>query len=306
MLTKIDRIKGETKMREDIAIMYHYVRPPEEWKGSVPISPERFEEQILYFKEHYAIVSPDEMHLETDKPKCVLTFDDATRDQYTYAFPILKKHNVPAYFAIMSGPLQHKKVPTFHLVHTVLSHYEDEKLWEELNKEYPPQNLSKANEIYHYEENLARRYFKYMLNFELEEEQARIFLIEKVLAVYGDLDVYLQEMYIQPEELIEMYEAGMTLGVHCVNHLPYQSPPEKFYEEEIQPCINYMRQELNIDPRWYTPAYGGGTESALMKIELQPWLQTNFTGVFTTVAGNLIKKFWLNRYDCMDFKLKEE
>jgi peptidoglycan/xylan/chitin deacetylase (PgdA/CDA1 family) len=294
-------------VKEDIAIMYHYVCSPKEWKGSVPIPPEQFEEQIIYFKKHYDIVSPDNMHIKTEKPKCLLTFDDATRDQYIYAFPILKKHGVPAYFAIMSGPLENGRVPTFHLVHAVLSHFLDSELWTELKFIYPDLDITKAGEFYYYESNLSRRYFKYALNFILEEEEARRYLIQKVLEVYSDLQEFIKQMYIQPNELREMYEAGMTLGVHCVNHLPYNSPPEKFYKEEIEPCIRYMQQQLNITPRWYTPAFGGGEKYQEMKRDIECLLKLSFKGVFTVKSGMLYQNggYWLSRLDCNKIQLEK-
>lgn len=52
----------------DIAIMYHYVCPPDQWKGSAPSSPKRFDEQVIYFEKRllendsrrkfYMMVSP--------------------------------------------------------------------------------------------------------------------------------------------------------------------------------------------------------------------------------------------------------
>ena len=33
-------------MDSDIAVMYHYVRARNEWRGSVPIEPKEFESQI--------------------------------------------------------------------------------------------------------------------------------------------------------------------------------------------------------------------------------------------------------------------
>lgn len=189
-------------------------------------------------------------------------------------------------------------MPTFHLVHTVLAHYQDEDLWNELSELYPNADCTKADKIYHYETNLSRRYFKYTLNFVLEEEQAREYLLQKVKKIYGSIGQFISKMYIQPEELKEMADAGMTIGVHCVNHKPYISPPCKFYEEEIEPCIAYLERELGVKPKWYTPAFGGGENYHKMKQELEDILKKVFQGVFTTENGfNSKPSFWLNRID---------
>lgn len=66
------------------------------------ISPHAFEQQILWMQGIGKIVSLDEMLIqqecsdEQDKPLFCLTFDDGWKDNYEYAFPILKRHGVSA------------------------------------------------------------------------------------------------------------------------------------------------------------------------------------------------------------------
>lgn len=73
----------------DLVIMYHYVMKPEEFKGSVPISLEKFREQIIYGKENYQVTIPSVVSSEQNN--FLITFDDATKDQYTNAYRILKE-----------------------------------------------------------------------------------------------------------------------------------------------------------------------------------------------------------------------
>lgn len=287
---------------QDIAIMYHYVREKESWKGSVPIEPDEFRKQILWAKEHYEIVTPNDLHKKTKKPKCVITFDDATKDQYNIAYPILKELGVPAYFAIMSGPLKERKIPVFHLVHTVLSHFDDEEIWYELNRLYDIPDISEKSSYYHYEKNVFRRYNKYVFNFLWDELKSRRYLEGKVLSLYGSLESFINEFYISKDEILEMHENGMTIGVHCVNHLPYSEDALLFFEMEIRPCIKFLKNELNLIPEWYTPAFGGGENASRMRLELESILRKNgIKGAFTTQEGynqNIGDSFWINRFDC--------
>ncbi|MFB7160422.1 polysaccharide deacetylase, partial [Lysinibacillus sp. NPDC056232] len=169
----------------DCAVMYHYVINKDFWKGSVPISPTDFEQQITLLKQKYDIVLPSELNNITEKPKCLLTFDDATKDQYINAFPILKKLNVKAYFAIMSGPLQDKRIPTVHLVHATLANYTDEEIWSSLQPYVSKIDFKLAEQYYHYENSILRRKIKYSLNMALDEQTARKFLLGKVKNKYG-------------------------------------------------------------------------------------------------------------------------
>jgi len=85
-------------------LMYHSVNPK-----SIPgmnlliVKPETFERQMHFLKLHrYNVVPLEELaNLIRDKKKIPLgtlaiTFDDGFRDNYVYAFPILKKYNLPA------------------------------------------------------------------------------------------------------------------------------------------------------------------------------------------------------------------
>jgi len=84
--------------------MYHSINPKQNpaIKGLI-ISPMTFERQMRFLKNHNYNVLPlgklAELIKEKKKiPRCTIaiTFDDGYKDNYTYAFPILKKYNIPA------------------------------------------------------------------------------------------------------------------------------------------------------------------------------------------------------------------
>jgi peptidoglycan/xylan/chitin deacetylase (PgdA/CDA1 family) len=65
------------------------------------IKPSIFERQIRYFRKHFQIIDLNELKRFTTKGMCkkdlvVLTFDDGYRDNFLYAYPILKKYKIPA------------------------------------------------------------------------------------------------------------------------------------------------------------------------------------------------------------------
>jgi len=64
---------------------------------------ESFAAHIAYLRERFTILSLDELldlwqtdQFKRDRSYCVITFDDGWRDNYQFAFPILRKHAVPA------------------------------------------------------------------------------------------------------------------------------------------------------------------------------------------------------------------
>jgi len=292
----------------DLAIMYHYVREPEEWKGSVPISPKAFEDHIELLGKTHEFIVPDDLTKSTVKPKCLLTFDDATRDQYEYAFDIMKRKGVPGYFTVMSGPLQSGEAPVFHLVHAALSLLSEKALWEELRPQLSDDKLAglqKANETYSYEQSQMRRYIKYALNFLMDAAESKRVLEKLVFAHYGSKQKFIDEMYITVEQFEQMKKAGMALGVHCANHTPFTGDGQAYYENEIAPCAEFIRERLQLHPVWYTPPFGGGEKKLQLMDSLEGILRANgFKGAFTTNKGmiNDVHSFWLNRIDCNEIK----
>jgi len=79
------------------------------------VRPGEFEKQINYLKDNgYYIISLTELVniLESNeslpKKTVILTFDDGYQDNYTNAFPILKKHNFPATIFLITGLIGQK------------------------------------------------------------------------------------------------------------------------------------------------------------------------------------------------------
>ncbi len=82
-------------------LMYHKVSPGE--KEKYRVSPERFNSQIAYlFKKGYQTISPNELlgfireGKALPKRPLLITFDDGYRDNFTYAYPILKRYRFQA------------------------------------------------------------------------------------------------------------------------------------------------------------------------------------------------------------------
>lgn len=84
-------------------LMYHSVSPFATEENRLSVSHASFERQMRFLKDHHYNVVPLASLAEMIKNKkriprrtVVLTFDDGYRDNFTYAFPVLKKYNLPA------------------------------------------------------------------------------------------------------------------------------------------------------------------------------------------------------------------
>jgi peptidoglycan/xylan/chitin deacetylase (PgdA/CDA1 family) len=83
--------------------MYHSVNPHAKWQNRLAVKESSFERQMQYLRKHnYTIVNLKKLSeminnkVKISRKTIAITFDDGFKDNYTYAFPILKKYGIPA------------------------------------------------------------------------------------------------------------------------------------------------------------------------------------------------------------------
>ncbi|MGQ0665540.1 MAG: polysaccharide deacetylase family protein [Nitrospiraceae bacterium] len=87
--------------------MYHRVLDRNELSDQIHagmyVTREVFSQHLLQLSKNYQVVRMDELLewmagcREFSKPPCVISFDDGWGDNYSNAFPLLKKHKLPAH-----------------------------------------------------------------------------------------------------------------------------------------------------------------------------------------------------------------
>lgn len=88
-------IRFDSKYQPRI-LMYHRLNQKEDGQG---ITPQQFEEHLIFLKYYFKILTLEASllrHKRSGRPSLALTFDDGYSDFYHFAWPLLKKHQVPA------------------------------------------------------------------------------------------------------------------------------------------------------------------------------------------------------------------
>ncbi|MFH1824713.1 MAG: polysaccharide deacetylase family protein [Candidatus Firestonebacteria bacterium] len=84
-------------------------------KTDLIVSAENFERQMKFIKESYSVISLKDFieHMDLkktlDSNSVVITFDDGDKSIYTYAYPILKKYNIPTTVFIYTNVAKEKR-----------------------------------------------------------------------------------------------------------------------------------------------------------------------------------------------------
>jgi peptidoglycan/xylan/chitin deacetylase (PgdA/CDA1 family) len=102
-------------------LVYHSIRPhtPGESKEQdmYDITPELFESELVFIRDNgYTTITFADViaHFDNGTPlpekPIILSFDDGWRNQYAYAFPLLKRYGMKGTFFVFTNPLMHHNV----------------------------------------------------------------------------------------------------------------------------------------------------------------------------------------------------
>ncbi len=103
-ITEATDIK-DAKQQNLTILMYHSINDTAIGMPELSVKADAFDEQMHYLAENgYTPIFLDELdELSNYNNPIVITFDDGYADNYTYAYPILKKYNMKATVFMVSG-----------------------------------------------------------------------------------------------------------------------------------------------------------------------------------------------------------
>ena len=252
--------------------MYHYVRDLKnsrypDIKGC-DIS--LFKEQIHFLKKHYCFVTVEEVldayyHKKQLPDKAVLlTFDDAYKDHFDYAFPVLEHEKIQgAFFPPVKAITEHIVLDVnkihFILASTPLRKFDS--LLDEIKLLLDQNREEYSLESYDYYFNklaIANRFdpkevifVKRLLQVELEEalrKKMTDVLFEKIVGI--DENAFSRELYMSIDQIRCMVDCGMHIGSHGYDHYWLSSLPKEKQELEIAKSIEFIDMVGGDSKNW--------------------------------------------------------
>jgi len=162
----------------------------------------KFEKQIKYLKKNYNIIPVDLIRtnkIKSIKYKCIVTFDDGFKDNYTNAFPVLKKYGVPAIIFIINKSLS--AVNWCHHIFFILSKVSETELISYLKKED-----YQFKDFYEFE--------KYLLSIGIKNRLNIVNKIAKKFNIYPEP----KDIYLTMPEIYKMMKYNISFGSHSNYH----------------------------------------------------------------------------------------
>jgi peptidoglycan/xylan/chitin deacetylase (PgdA/CDA1 family) len=175
---------------------------------------ERFEEHVIALKEKFEVVGLDRLLFLTRqanpvrKPLALITFDDGYVDNYSLAFPILRKHRVTAVFFLPTAFIGTSRVPWWDEIAWLVRQAAGKSI--ELQGGDQPLLLRTEN----MEANI-RKIMKWVKSRPVPIERQ----VEEIRDACGGLALPTKgRLFVDWDEVREMRSLGMDIGSHTHTH----------------------------------------------------------------------------------------
>ncbi len=261
-------------------VMYHYVRPiaGSGYPNIKGLELSLFREQIQYFKEHFCVVTMEQVidcldgKAALPENALLLTFDDGYIDHYKYVFPVLKEYGMQGSFFVPSGIIKYNKVLDVNKIHFVLGCMDIEDI---LSRVYKMLNAYRekgydieSNDVLFDKLAVENRwdckeviFVKRLLQSYLDE-QVRAEIVDMLFeeAVGVTEEEFSQQLYVNMEQMKEMKEAGMFFGLHGERHYWLNQLPLDKMKEDIDNGFAFFQSVVNPNYLVMNYPYGGYNE----------------------------------------------
>jgi len=229
---------------EAVVVAFHRVRDDADLTDSLTVHSRTFESYCRFFKRFFNVVplaDPVEtLHAGRAPHRALaITFDDGYRDNFTHAYPVLKRHGVPGTFFVATGNLDHPRLPWWDeiawMVRNSASDRVDLRPWRDDPVVFDEPDREHAVRV------VLRTYKS------LPTADTAAFL-EGVAAATG-IGRYDQSragsLWMTWDMVREMRDGGMAIGGHSITHsLLSRMPPEAQWHE-IYGCRQRLQEELH-------------------------------------------------------------
>lgn len=262
-------------------LFYHRVN---DYSGKFAITAQVFERQIQYLKKEYNIISLNEYinmleNNQAARNALLITFDDGYRDNYTNAYPILKRYSIPATIFLATGFIDNK-IWIWHDIYRYIIENTPRKTLELkldgheylLNLENPVDRLN-ARKFYH----------RSLKELPASKRVEQLRSIAEMLNVEVPAHPTREYAPLSWDEINEMSRNKIEFGAHTYSHeiLSKLKTEDAYYE--VSESKRRIEAELQMKVSAF--AYPNGTSEDFTEETKMLVRRCGYRVAFTTING---------------------
>ncbi|MBA6290443.1 polysaccharide deacetylase family protein [Colwellia sp. MB3u-4] len=251
---------------------------------------ELFEKHIQFYNDTFCVISVDDLINIINKNEFIhkkyalITFDDGYIDNYSIAFPILKKYCTPAAFFIATNHLDSPGIPWWDEIAWIIRHSKVALIkfcdWNEAI------DISTGTITLN-----IRTILKKIKQDKMRSMEDKIKELENICQSKMTDNARDTKLFMDWEQVKEMSESRMHIGSHTLSHNILSHLSKKQQNEEIVLSKKRIEEKLGIKVTSFAYPVGGKaafTEDSKLLVE-----QANYELAFSFIPGiisNLNKK----------------
>jgi peptidoglycan/xylan/chitin deacetylase (PgdA/CDA1 family) len=243
------------------------------------ISPEQFERQVAYLAANCRVMALDELveSVRTQRPippdAVAITFDDGYRDNYEFAFPILRKYDVPATIYLVGRYIGTGDRLWFDQVLDAFQRTSRSVLrYEPLDMSLPLATV----------EERGKAAFQVLGCLKRDSETERPASIRSLLASLGVKTPGNDDpLMLDWSQVSEMARGGISFGSHTMTHPILTQMPIQRAWDEIVHSKSYLEERIQRPIRTF--AYPNGTRDDYSPETVAAVRQAGYESAVTTL-----------------------
>lgn len=215
---------------------------------------------------------------EKGRPFLVLTFDDAYRDNLTYALPILQRHEAPFTLYVPTAFVDGTGQLWWQAIEDIIARQDAVAFTEGSDTEYVDTRTTAEKS-----EAFNRLYWR----LRKLPEPDRLALLDQFCTAYGyDLDAQCRELIMDWQQLrLFAGEPLCTIGAHTVQHYELAKLPAEQARREMAQSVDIIEAQFGMRPRHFSYPLGGPLSCGPREFEMAREL--GFATAVTTRPGGL-------------------
>jgi len=268
-----------------IVLNYHRIGNADETEfdsGVFSATADQFDLQIAYLKRHFHMATLKEAlaMLSSDAPQgtsMLITFDDGYRDNYTLAFPILRKHGVQAVFFLPTAFIGTGKLPWWDVIAYIIKH----SVKKHIHIEYPePANFDLISDG---PKHVSVQILRLFTQAAVKDPEHFMMELERACEVSSPIGT-VERRFLDWGEAREMQQLGMAFGSHTHSHEILTKLSPEMQREEVRHSREILEHELNR--RVDILAYPVGLKHCFSADTISALEQTGYRAAFSYYGGS--------------------